>query len=271
MVRRKAEPPRGVLRTAVPDPQRLRHERYHASSDLDVYVEHYWLVEWDLRGAAPQRAETLPHPSVHLIFERGGKSRLTGVARSKFSRLLEGKGGVFAVKFRPGGFYPFVGVPVSTFSDTRVALQEVFGSEGEELARAVLADGTESSRIAIVESFLRSRRPEPDEQVPRVAEMVYAVARDRGILKVEDLVHRYGTNKRTLQRLFARYVGVSPKWVIQRYRLHEAAEQLAAGEPVSQPALALSLGYSDQAHFVRDFRTIVGVTPAAYARAARQA
>ncbi len=64
---------------------------------------------------------------------------------------------------------------------------------------------------------------------------------------------------------------MSPKWVIQRYRLHEAAEQLAAGEPVSQPGLALSLGYSDQAHFVRDFKAIVGVTPGAYARAARPA
>ena len=73
-----------------------------------------------------------------------------------------------------------------------------------------------------------------------------------------------------LQRLFGRYVGVSPKWVIQRYRLHEAAEQLATGESVSQTELALNLGYSDQAHFIRDFKAIVGVSPAAYARATRQ-
>src|SRR5262249_10600265 len=101
-------------------------------------------------------------------------------------------------------------------------------------------------------------------------EIVYAVAKERGILKVEDLVERYGVNKRTMQRLFAKYVGVSPKWVIQRYRLHEAAEQLASGATVNQAELALSLGYSDQAHFVRDFKRIVGVSPAAYARAARR-
>ena len=87
---------------------------------------------------------------------------------------------------------------------------------------------------------------------------------------MDDLVDRYGLNKRMLQRLFARYVGVSPKWVIQRYRLNEAAEQLATGESVSQAELALNLGYSDQAHFIRDFKSIVGVSPAAYARAARQ-
>ena len=91
------------------------------------------------------------------------------------------------------------------------------------------------------------------------------MARERDILKVQDLVDRYEIDMRTLQRLFARYVGVRPKWVIQRHRLHEAAEQLAASATISQSELALSLGYSDQAHFVRDFKSIVGVSPAVYA------
>src|SRR5215475_2841182 len=270
MTHHKTDPPRGVLKTAAADRSRYRHERYHPSAALDQYVEHYWVVEWDLRGLAPERAETLPHPSVHMVFERDGGSLIWGAARAKFSRLLEDKGGVFAVKFTPGGFYPFAGVPVSRFSDRTVSLHDVFGAEGDDLDRAVLAESEDLSRITVIEDFLRARRPEPDENVTRVTEIVYAVAKDRGILKAQDLVDRYGVNKRTLQRLFARYVGVSPKWVMQRYRLHEAAGQLAAGASVSQATIALNLGYSDQAHFVRDFKAIVGVSPAAYARAARQ-
>jgi AraC-like DNA-binding protein len=270
MIRRKTDQPRGILKTAVADRQRYRHERYHPSADLDQYVEHYWVVEWDLRGQAPELAETLPHPSVHMVFEQSGGSRIRGAARAKFSRLLEGKGGVFAVKFTPGGFYPFVGVPVARFSDTTALLHDVFGVEGDSLDRAVLAESADLRRIDVVEDFLRARRPGPDEKVMLVTEIVYAVAKDRGILKVEDLVDRYGLNKRTLQRLFTKYVGASPKWVIQRYRLHEAAEQLAAGASISQAAIAMNLGYSDQAHFVRDFKAIVGVSPAAYARVARQ-
>lgn len=270
MIHRKTDPPRGILKTAVADRRRYRHERYHPSADLDPYVEHYWVVEWDLRGLTPERAETLPHPSVHMVFERDGGSRIRGAARAKFSRLLEDKGGVFAVKFRPGGFYPFVGVPVSRFSDRTVPLHEVFGAEGDDLDLAVLAESADLDRINVVEGFLRARRTDPDENVTLVTEIVYAVAKEREILKVEDLVERYGLNKRALQRLFAKYLGVSPKWVIQRYRLHEAAEQLATCAPVNQAALALSLGYSDQAHFVRDFKAMVGVSPAAYARAARQ-
>jgi AraC-like DNA-binding protein len=269
MIRRKTDPPRGILKTESADQRRYRHERYHPSADLDPYVEHYWVVEWDLRGRAPERAETLPHPSVHMIFEQGGRSRIRGAARAKFSRLLEDRGGVFAVKFTPGGFYPFVGIPVSRFSDTTALLRDVFGAEGDDLDHAVLTESTDLSRINVVEDFLRARRPEPDENVFQVVEIVYALAKDRGILKVQDLVDRYGLNKRTLQRLFAKYVGAPPKWVIQRYRLHEAAEQLVAGASDSQAAIAMNLGYSDQAHFVRDFKAMVGVSPAEYARVAR--
>jgi AraC-like DNA-binding protein len=273
MIRRKTEPPRGLLKNSVSERKRYRHERYHPSRHLERYVEHYWVVEWDLRGEAPERAETLPHPSVHMIFERNGTSRIRGPARKKFSRLLDDKGGVFAVKFTPGGFYPFVGAPVSGFSDKIVRLRDVFGQRGDDLNRAVLAEDTDLSRINLVESFLLARLrnvDEADENVPKVTEIVYQIAKDRGILKVQDLVERYTLNKRTLQRLFAKYVGVSPKWVIQRYRLNEAAEELATGESISQAELALNLGYSDQAHFIRDFKSIVGVSPAAYARAARQ-
>jgi hypothetical protein len=106
MIRRKIEPPRGVLKTAGAHPRHFRHERYHPSRDLESYVEHYWVVEWDLRGQAPVRAETLPHPSVHMIFEQAGRSQIRGAARAKFSRVLNDKGGVFAVKFTPAGFIP---------------------------------------------------------------------------------------------------------------------------------------------------------------------
>lgn len=95
---------------------------------------------------------------------------------------------------------------------------------------------------------------------------VVRISTDPSIMKVEDLVPQYGLGKRSLQRLFNRYVGVGPKWIIRRFRLIEAARRLDAGQAASFTDLAASLGYFDQAHFIKDFKALVGRTPSDYVR-----
>ena len=72
--------------------------------------------------------------------------------------------------------------------------------------------------------------------------------------------------ERRLQRLFANYVGVPPKWVIQRYRLQEAIWRLAQPDAPDLASLAQELGFFDQAHFSRSFAELVGSTPLDYRR-----
>ena len=119
--------------------------------------------------------------------------------------------------------------------------------------------------IEHAERFLRRRFPEPDGTVALINRIVDRIIADRSITKVDHVVSHFNLSKRTLQRIFHAYVGVSPKWVIRRYRLHEATEKMAA-EVLDWPRLALDLGYFDQAHFIKDFRAIVGQSPTEYAR-----
>ena len=90
----------------------------------------------NLRGCNPERAETLPHPSVHIIFERNVGARVAGITRGRFSRVLEGQGGVIAAKFRPGGFRPFVCVDISTLTNKILSLSEMFGPDADTAAAA---------------------------------------------------------------------------------------------------------------------------------------
>ncbi|NTZ16755.1 AraC family transcriptional regulator [Paenibacillus sp. JMULE4] len=115
--------------------------------------------------------------------------------------------------------------------------------------------------INLVESFIFERLPEPDPNVGLVNDIVSAIREDRTLIKVEDAVRQTGLHKRTLQRLFDRYVGVSPKWVIRRYRLHDAAERMEQGDPPDWLELSSELGYYDQSHFIRVFKSIVGTSP----------
>jgi AraC-like DNA-binding protein len=244
---------------------RMRLTRHRPAPDLAYFVERHWVVRWDLRGREPYLQETLPHPSVNLVIE-AGRSAVHGVGTERFGHLLEGAGQVVGTKFRPGGFHPFVRFPMVELTDASMALGEAFGPDGDALERAVLASADDREQIRLVESFLRARLPEQDEHVATIARIVRLMLDDPGITRVEDLTARFGMSARTLQRLFRRYVGVSPKWVLKRYRLHEAAERIADGRG-DWAALAVELGYFDQAHFIEDFKALVGRSPAEYAAA----
>jgi AraC-like DNA-binding protein len=238
--------------------------RYRPAPELADLIEHYWRVRWDRSDHGPYTQHTLSNVSVHLVMERG-RCRVQGIVTGRFTRVLEGRGRVFGVKFRPAGFRPFLGSAVSALTDRSVAIPEVFGREGAELADRVLAL-EEDDAVEACDAFFLPRRVAPDPNVTRANEIVARIVADRTVTRVEHVATITSTGVRALQRLFGEYVGVSPKWVIARYRLHEAEARLSTGEAVDLATLALDLGYYDQAHFTRDFQAIVGRPPAAYAR-----
>lgn len=256
--------PRGILNLKAGE-QKFSLSRHLPSPDLAFFIERYWIVAWDLRGQEPYTQETLPFPCVNLVFEHG-QTRVYGVETGKFARLLENQGRVFGIKFRPGAFYPFVKWPVSQITNGSIAFQDAFGIDGGALEEAILSQNDEREMVAIAEDFLREVLPEQDKNVSLINEVVDYIIAHQEITRVDDVLNRLNLNKRTIQRLFRQYVGVSPKWVIKRYRLHEVAERLAGGETVDWADMIVELGYTDQAHFIKDFKTIVGKTPAGYAR-----
>jgi AraC-like DNA-binding protein len=264
MSKPRLDKPKGILHSTARE-RNFRHGRQFPSDDLQFFIEHFWMVSWDLRDEQPHLAETLPYPSVHLVIENH-RAEVVGVMTGKFTRRLEGQGRVFGVKFKPGAFFPFWKSSVSKLRDKAISVQEAFGAAGESLIHAIRNEGEETKRITLAEEFLRERLPEPDETIVLINRIIDRIIADREILQVDDIVRLFKLNKRTMQRIFSQYVGVSPKWVIKRYRLHEAVDQVAGGKIVDWPKLAVNLGYFDQAHFNRDFKTLVGRSPAEYAR-----
>jgi len=262
-------PNKGILYQPNSKPK-YKLARYSPSPDLSHFIKRYWIVTWDLRGRAPYEQVILSHPNVNLVIEKGN-SKVYGVSKMTSSHLLQGQGKVLGVKFQPGGFYPFWKAAISDLTEKSVRFQDAFGISCEALEQEWLELEDEDGMIAGIERFFRSCLPERDEQAEFVREVVDSIAEDRELMRVDDLVHRFGIAKRTLQRLFNRYVGVSPKWVIQRYRLHEAAAQMEQGSAPDWSQLSTELGYFDQSHFIKDFQSIVGCSPEEYVRAVQRA
>ncbi len=245
--------------------QRFTVGRYQPDGVLRDVLEHFWTVRWDLEGAPPYAQHTLPDPAVHLVIEPG-RSELVGVMHGRFTRVLEGRGQVFAAKFRPGMFAAvYDRGPVSALTDKRPPVADVLPLDVPALERG-LAEGRPDPDFAqALQAALAPLVPGAlPEDALRARDLVAHVHAQPDVRTVEDLAAFAGATARTVQRLFDRCVGVGPKWVIQRARLQEAAERLAEG-PVDLAALAHDLGFADQAHLTRAFKDIVGAPPGAYA------
>jgi AraC-type DNA-binding domain-containing proteins len=258
-------------------PHWLGHVKAAPAPPLARYVDYYWISRWDRRGQSGLVASALLDPCVHLQVQ-DGRARIVGVVRGTFNVPLEGESAIVGIRFRPGGFFPFVRQPVARWTDTSAPAEEVFGTTSGVAvwAREIWAattncrGGAEAHAELLgvhLDAFLESHLQEHDAVAEEVASLVALVSARTEVRRVGDLAEASGRSERTLQRLFLRYVGVSPAWVIRRYRLHAAAQRLIANPGADMSTLAHEAGYSDQAHFIHAFRDTIGMTPGAYVKA----
>lgn len=258
--------PKGVVAPAQAR-KMFRMERYLPAPALAPFLDHFWIVEWDLGDQPPYVQRTLPYPCVHLVFDRA-RSGIWGVPTGAFDYELKGAGKVCGLRFRPGAFRALLGKPVHSITDRVLALSEVFPWDEAETREAVLDCQDDAGMVEACTRLLAPLLPAPDPEVERIAAILRVAEATPGLTRVEQLAEAAGLNVRSLQQLFSDYVGVSPKWTIRRFRLHEAADRLAKGE-TDLAALAQELGYFDQAHFSSDFRKLVGQPPSHYLKRER--
>ncbi|TCK24721.1 helix-turn-helix domain-containing protein [Pseudonocardia endophytica] len=234
-----------------------RHAFDAPDADLAPWVDRFWTVRWDYQE--PYRQKIVPYPQAHLTVRPGvAAAEVHGPPSRHVVKELAGNGSVVGVAFRPGVFRALLGRPVHELTDRWRPARDlpVFGSRPEDPADA-----------AEMADWLRAvLPPAPDPTGRDAAALVERVASDRTITRVDELAAVAGTGVRGLQRLFREHVGLGPKWVIRRYRLHEVTERLATGATIRWADLAGELGYADQSHLSRDFTALFGEPPGWYAR-----
>ncbi|WP_405785054.1 helix-turn-helix domain-containing protein [Streptomyces sp. NBC_00138] len=158
---------------------------------------------------------------------------------------------------------------MAELADRAVPAAGLFSPEVAEVGQRVLALDDLTEMAALTDGFLLGVLPPAgtDPRVAEVAALVERITASPQLFRVDELARELDLPVRRLQRLFAQYVGASPKWVLRRARLHEAAARADEGADVDWAALSADLGYADQAHLTRDFAAAVGSPPSRYTRA----
>ena len=260
-----AEPPE--LPAAVLEPpdgaRPFRVHRQDPSPAAADVVRHLWAVEWVLPQGSTHTQEVLTHPCHHLTVEPDGRW-VHGVVTRRFARTLNGSGRAVGARLRVPGLAALVGDLDAAGITDRVLPAEDLLAGAEALAAVADAPDVETAAAALDRVLAAlPRHPVPGGDL--VERAVTLAADDPGVTRVEQLAEALGVTPRTLQRHFSRVLGVGPKWVVRRARIHDALEHARNDQPTDWAALAINLGFADQAHFTNTFTELVGVPPARYA------
>jgi len=245
--------------------------RYLPGPGMTDLVRRYWVPIWSMPPETSTVQRVLQYPVCLLVVSHEYAVMVgpdTGLGRQE----LSGEGWAVGVMLQPAAGAMLLGGPVSGLTDRRMLLEDVAGLDGAALTggvRAAMAaapreESSHRAALAQVEQALLAVGPVDDEGV--LVNDIVAFVEDRSdVQRVGQICDAFGLGERALQRLTARRIGLSPKWLVHRRRLHEAAERLRAGVRVDLARVAADLGYADQAHFTRDFRKVTGLTPGAFA------
>jgi AraC-like DNA-binding protein len=258
---------------AVPDNSRVQPGRPHyaelpPSPALAPWIECWWTLH--AAGPSPVPNRVLPDGCTDIILGLGDEPGpvAIGTMRSAAVYPLSAPVDYFGVRFRPGCGLPFLGVPLSELTDARVRLDDLWGREA-----ARLVDVPTDARLARMERVLSERlhrwlRDRRNDE-PLAYRAVALMRQSRGGASIRDVASALGVGERRLERAFDRGVGVAPKVFARVLRLRRAVRRIeaatGAGTPLVWTALAFDAGYADQAHLIREFRALAGVTPLEYA------
>jgi AraC-like DNA-binding protein len=249
--------------------------RYAPAPGLADLVRRYWMPVWSLPEGRATVQRVLQYPVCQLVVAPS-YALLVGPARGLSTRELTGSGWALGAMLQPAAGALLLDGPVSAVTDGAVPLDDLAHVDGPALAERVRdavgdtpADPVRQQAAVLVLEEALAALPPPDEQGLLVNAVVEHVENESTVERVRQVCEKFALSERSLQRLTARRVGLSPKWLIQRRRLHEAAGLLAAGKTPDLATVAARLGYADQAHLTRDFRTVTGLTPGEYANEPR--
>ena len=245
--------------------------RFAPTPGLAGLVRRYWMPVWSLPEGTRSVQRVLQYP-VCLIVVSDSYALLVGPSSGLSTQELAGDGWALGTMLQPAAGSLVWGGGVDGLTDRAVPLVDAPGLDGAALVDAIRGrvgddpDDPDRQQAAVgaVEDALVPLL-QVDEEGLLVNAVVEYVEGDSGVQRVSQVCEKFAISERTLQRMTQRRIGLSPKWLVQRRRLHEAAERLAGEARPDLARVAAELGYADQSHFGRDFRTVTGLTPGEYA------
>ncbi len=259
----------------------VKYQEFMPHSVLQDCVKRFWILEREYTPENPYE-EVIPDACIELILNFGspyvrvsGSSRyempqafLIGLQNKPLVFEADGVVKIVAVRFFAWGALPFFRVQAQVGGTTRVELDDEWRAVVQQVSTRV-QDEQYQQAVECIEDFLIGKRLttlfEP-QQVQAAAKLLYHM---KGQFRVAELADYCNLSVRQLQRQFDDTLSVSPKMLARTIRFEEIRNRLMFEPDANLTDLAYEFGYTDQAHFINDFKAFTNKTPGEFAEEMR--
>src|SRR5215216_1285611 len=253
---------------------------YKPTPPLSKFVNSFWLYEGD--GPEHKTERILPTGTLELAInlrqnelrfydsERPyNRSRLSGAVvsgahGSGFAPESVEEVIIIGVHFKPGGAFPFLGLPAGDLADTHVDLETLWGPSAGRLRERMCEARTSAERFQLLQEALLSRLRHGVEQHYSVSAALEMFGKNQAGPRVREAAKYLGLSQRRFIQVFKAEVGMTPKLFSRIQRFQQTRNFIQQNPLPDWAAVALDLGYFDQSHLIREFLEFSGLSPTDY-------
>lgn len=250
---------------------------------LNGYINTFIESIFHFKGFMPEHTieRVVPTGHVFIIFELDGIKRHTfdnktlkqnnsyvkvwvsGVHKNYLSISAHENSQMFVIQFKPYGAYPFFNESIEKLSNKVISADKIFGQEILLLRQELLATKTVDEKFKAAELWLNkiySADKAPPIEIIDIIKQLHSSP----TTKYKQIVSAYSKTQKHLIDQFKKYVGVTPKYYQRIIRFNEILQQLHQSKTIDWAQLACEFEYTDQSHFIKEFKHFSGFNPEKY-------
>ena len=162
------------------------------------------------------------------------------------------------VIFKPHALKTLLGINASTLAPGWAELHE-FGAG--DLPSQLMEARNGQERMTLLTNYLVAKFMQEKSRDTLVEESLRLIHTNIGSLHVKDLLDSLNISERQFERRFTQTVGLTPNVYLRMKRFNEAIRMIKTRRFKRLTDVAFALNFSDQSHFIRDFKAFSGMTP----------
>lgn len=256
---------------------------YQPGFALKTYVECYWEGNFQLNLTAGESIQVIPNGYVEIIIhlnnlhcnllhnEHWSQSPdylILGLLTQPYEVRFSGTVNIFAIRLKPEGIYNIFGIPASEFKDGYEDLAMVLDVDFRSFCQALREERSTAGMVRLTDNYL-TRTQEQNKLEYNYLNLAADMIRQQTEIRIAELSDKVYISQRQLEREFKKKLGVSPKHYLRIMRLNEV-QRLLMYQAYDLTSIAYHCGYADQAHFIRDFKDIMGESPRVFIKGDKQ-